>query len=222
MLIVSLSIFNSPEHCIAYASILQFPKEFPNKKLDKDSPTDMQWVYERAKVRAEKYNIAGVTYMLTTGVVKNIIPAVCSTNAIIAAACVNEAVKYLTFCSQTLNCYMMYMGSHGVHSHTFLYEQKPDCPVCTSTTLEMTIPKTLTLNEFIHHFLRQGSLRLSAPSIVSAGGKTLYMQKPIALEEATRPNLDKQLSVLLDNGEELTVTDPILERTNVTIAVFFE
>jgi len=211
-----------PEHCIAYASILQWPKEFPDRKLDTDSPDDMNWVYEKAKARASQYGIDGVTYMLTMGVVKNIIPAVASTNAIISAACANECIKYLTFCSQNLNTYWMYMGSHSVHSHTFVYEQKEDCPVCTGTVRKVSVKKSETLNEFMQRYLKDGSLRLQSPSIVSATGTTLYMPRPPALERATRPNLDKPLSSLLDGDEELTVTDVILQSINLTVAIHFE
>ena len=211
-----------PEHCIAYAFILQWPKEFPEKKLDKDSPNDMQWVFEKAKERADQFNITGVTYMMTLGVVKNIIPAVASTNAIIAAACVNEAVKYITFMSQNLNSYMMYMGAQGVHSHTFCYEKKDDCPVCTQTVRKVAISKNMTLNEFIQKHLIDSALRLKAPSLVSATGTTLYMQKPVALERATKPNLDKPLSTLIQNGEELSITDPLLESVNLAFAVSYD
>jgi ubiquitin-activating enzyme E1 C len=208
-----------PEHCIAYAFILQWHKEFPDQKLDTDSPDDMQWVYDKACERAKQYNIEGVTYMLTMGVVKNIIPAVASTNAIVAASCVNEAVKLLTFCSQSLNTYMMYMGSQGVYSHTFVYEQKDDCPVCTASVRKLPLAKTTTLNELIQS-LCTGELRLKAPSITSSSGTTLYMQNPPALEKATRPNLDKPLSTLLSgSGEELTVTDPVLEHVPVTLLI---
>ena len=154
---------------------------------------------------------------------QNIIPAVASTNAIIAAACVNEAVKYLTFCSQSLNSYMMYMGQDGVHSHTFAYEQKPDCPVCTGTVQNITLASaTMTLNEFIQVHLKDNTaFRLTSPSLVSASGKTLYMPKPPALEQATRPNLDKAMSSLIANGEVLTVTDPLLESIALNVAVQF-
>eukprot|EP00536_Pseudo-nitzschia_multiseries_P010903 jgi/Psemu1/204451/e_gw1.350.15.1 len=211
-----------PEHCIAYASILLWPKEFPDKKLDKDSPEDMTWVYERAKERASKYNIDGVTYMLTMGVVKNIIPAVASTNAIVSAACVLEAVKILTFCSQTLNTYMMYMGSEGVYSHTFVYERKEDCPVCTSKVRTITVGPKTTLHELIVKLCdADGDLRLGAPSMTAAG-KLLYMQKPPALNASTRPNLHKALSELVEEGEEIAVTDPVLQHAHLSLAVRFE
>jgi NEDD8-activating enzyme E1 len=208
-----------PEHCIAYASILQWPKEFPDKKLDKDSPEDMKWVYERALERANKYNISGVTYMLTMGVVKNIIPAVASSNAIVSAVCVNEAVKLLSFLSQSLNTYMMYMGSEGIYSHTFVYEKKEDCPVCTATVRKMMLDKNTTLNQLIQR-LCEGDLRLKAPSMTTSN-KTLYMQKPPPLEQATRPNLDRPVAVLIEAGEEISVTDPVLQNTNLALAISF-
>ena len=152
---------------------------------------------------------------------QNIIPAVASTNAIIAAACVNEAVKYLTFCSQNLNSYMMFMGNDGVHSHTFAYEQKEDCPVCTGTVRKIHVTPTTTLNELIQVHLKDSSLRLTAPALVSASGQTLYMPKPPALEQATRPNLNKAVSSLVQNGEELTVTDPLLESIALSLSVHF-
>ena len=71
-----------PEHCIAYAFTLQWPRGFSDKTLDRD-------------LRGKKFGIKGVTYMLTMGVVKNIIPAVASTNAIIAAGeCLFRFIRF--------------------------------------------------------------------------------------------------------------------------------
>lgn len=212
-----------PEHCIAYAFTLLWPKEF-EKKLDTDSPEDMRWVYERALERSKKYDIEGVTYMLTMGVVKNIIPAVASTNAIVAAACVNEAVKVLTFCSQSINTYMMYMGREGVHSHTFITEKKKNCPVSSIKVHTMTVDPSITLNQLLEKFCDvDGDFKMESPSVTTGSGKTLYMQKPPVLEKMTKPNLNKELKILLEDLENrLSVTDPVYGDLSMDVTILFE
>jgi len=212
-----------PEHCIAYAMLLEWPKVFPDKKIDVDSPVDMKWVFDTALERANRFGIQGVTYMLTMGVVKNIIPAVASTNAIISAACVNETVKLLTFCSQTLNNYFMYMGSQSVYCHTFVYEKKDNCPVCTSQLKKITLCPKTTLHQLLRS-LQDGELRLVRPSAATAT-KTLYMPNPPALELATRPNLDVELSLLIKEGEVITITDEVFDTDtsgSLGLSVFFQ
>ena len=49
-----------PEHCVAYAQIVEWPKHF-SRGIDTDSSEDMQWIFERASERADRFSISGVT-----------------------------------------------------------------------------------------------------------------------------------------------------------------
>lgn len=85
-----------PEHCVEYVKVLQWGKENPwGCAIDGDDPSHINWIYEKSTERANQFNISGLTYRLVQGVVKNIIPAVASTNAIVAAACATE-VRLIT------------------------------------------------------------------------------------------------------------------------------
>lgn len=119
-----------PEHCIEYVSTIEWPQTQEGVKLDMDDPEHVTWLYERSLARAKEFGIEGITRSLCLGVVKNIIPAIASTNAIIAASCCNEAFKIVTSSNPILENFMMYSGNESVFTYTFAYERKDDCPVC--------------------------------------------------------------------------------------------
>lgn len=209
-----------PQHCIAYAYMSLWEKEFGDRKVDTDSVTDMNWIYEKALERAKAYGIEGVTYFLTMGVVKNIIPAVASTNATIAAACCNEAIKLITFAGQSLNCNYMIMGNEGFYSSTFEYERNRDCIVCSNTALARVVKssKATTLKEFLNMLKENPSFQLKEPSVSCTSGtgstrvsRNLFLARPPALRKATEENLSKTLTELgLFSGDFLGITDPVL------------
>jgi len=178
----------------------------------------MKWMFETALKRAEEFNIKGVTYRLTQGVVKNIIPAIASTNAIIAAAEANEAFKIATYAANSLSNYMMYNAVAGIYTYSFVYEKKENCPVCGNASSTYEVSPEIRLDEFMELLAKDPKYQLKRPSI-RAPGKSLYMQAPRQLEEATRPNLDKILKDLIIEGDILDITDPSLPNIALNVKV---
>jgi len=176
-----------PEHCIEYVYIKQWNEEM-KRKLNTDSREDMMWIYERALKRAEAYGIQGVTYMLTMGVLKNIIPAVATTNAIVAASCVNEALKLGTFLAAFLDNQMQYSGQTGTNAYTFQYERSDNCIVCKNKPIDMVLKEDNKLSDLVS-ILKQAPYNLKNPSLRSSTA-SLYMAAPKSLEEELRPRLD--------------------------------
>ncbi|KDD71603.1 hypothetical protein H632_c4707p0, partial [Helicosporidium sp. ATCC 50920] len=101
----------SPAHCIEYAKLILWPRDHPNTEFDADDESHLQWVFEQAQARATEFGITGVTLQLTQGVTKNIIPAIASTNAFVAAICALETLKIVTLCSKGMDNYLMCVGT---------------------------------------------------------------------------------------------------------------
>ena len=201
------TIPRQPQHCIEWAHIIAWEEERPNDTLDNDDPAHITWLYQKASARAAEFGITGVTYSMTQGVVKNIIPAIASTNAVVAASCTNEALKILTNCNPMLDNYMMYTGDAGVYTYTFRHEQKDDCPVCGNLARPMEVDPQSTLETFIESLSVRAEAQLKKPSLRTEQ-HTLYQRFPPSLEEQTRPNLRKKMHELVSDGEEIAVSDP--------------
>ncbi|KAK5092043.1 NEDD8 activating enzyme [Exophiala xenobiotica] len=203
------TIPRQPQHCIEWAHIIAWPEQRKDDLLDMDDPEHVSWLYQKALTRAQEFNITGVTYAMTQGVVKNIIPAIASTNAIVAAACTNEALKLATDCAPFLSNYMMYTGDSesGLYTYTFEAEKKDDCPVCGQLAQNIAVDPVTTLEDFLGTLAERAEAQLKKPSIRTEG-KSLYMRFPPGLEQSTRPNLSKKLEDLVSDGEEVGVSDP--------------
>ncbi|XP_067360790.1 NEDD8-activating enzyme E1 catalytic subunit isoform X3 [Channa argus] len=214
-----------PEHCIEYVRVLLWPKVTPfgdGVALDGDDPEHIQWVYQRSLERAAEFNITGVSYRLTQGVIKRIIPAVASTNAVIAAACATEVFKIASSASIPLNNYMVFNDVDGLYTYTFEAERKPlllqeNCFACSQVPLDLHFSPSSKLQEVLDYLTGSASLQMKSPALTATlegKSKTLYLQSVASIEQRTRANLSKTLKELgLVNGQELAVADVTTPQT---------
>lgn len=166
------SIPRTPEHCIQYAFLLVWPKlkhfsscsdysfvdDSSNSNeskvdseggvpLDKDNDQHMTWLYERALERAQEYKIDPLpTYVMTMQVIKNIIPAVASTNAIVSAVGSNEVFKLASCSSRSLDNWFFYNGSNTISTSTIKYKRNEDCAHCRRRCF-ISLPKDATMDD---------------------------------------------------------------------------
>ncbi|XP_055883046.1 NEDD8-activating enzyme E1 catalytic subunit-like [Biomphalaria glabrata] len=203
-----------PEHCIEFVRILLWPKEEPfgaGVAIDGDDPNHIKWILEKSQERASQYNISGVNYRLTQGVVKRIMPAVASTNAVISAVCATEVFKLATSCCLPLNNYMNFNDTKGVYTYTFEAEKSEGCLACSDRPQVLNFTETDKLQDIINHLQENATYQMKSPGVTTSmdgKNKTLYMQTVKSIEEKTRENLKKSLKELgLMDKQELYVAD---------------
>lgn len=216
-------------HCILYASMFAWEKEAPFGKdakdiaikYDTDNPEHMNWLFEVALKRAQEHHIEGVTLKKTMGVIKNIIPAIASTNALASAAAVNEALKLATEAGPSLKNCMMYNGEEGAFINTQEYFKNPSCTVCGKRQFDMTVPADITLEGVFKLLGENPNYQLQSLGATSANGP-LYMRAPKMLEAKLKPNLEKPLSELISEGDVIDFTDPMLNGVTLSGKFKFE
>lgn len=143
-----------PEHCIEYVKVFLWPQEKPfgsECHLDGDDPAHIKWILTKSLQRAKEFGIEGVNYRMTQGVVKRIIPAVASTNAVIAAVCCLEVLKLASSCCIPLNNYMVFNDVDGIYTYAYEAEKKEDCIACSKIPQKLSFKSTDKLHQLYEY-----------------------------------------------------------------------
>ncbi|CAH3020506.1 unnamed protein product [Porites evermanni] len=192
-----------PEHCVEYAKVLVWPQEHPfgeGVPVDGDDPAHVQWIYDKAKERADSFNIQGVTYRLTQEMLLDFLET--------EDSCIDVdtiIVKMKKFDCLKINV----MGSDQYTLTNIVF--KDDCAACSQRPQVLTFPEDVTLKSVIDFLMETPSYQLKAPGLttmINGKNKTLYMQSVKSIEERTRENLPKRLKDIgLVDGQEIVVAD---------------
>ena len=189
-----------PEHCIEYAFTIEWKKHH-TKPVDKDSIEDVEWIYNTALERAKKYNIEGVTYNLTLGVIKNVIPAIASTNSLIAASTVMEAIKIWTAASKRLDNYFMYMGHEGLYSSTMQMDKLDKCKSCSKHVLIVKVEENETWKNIFERIIQTSKIKANEEYNIFHGSDYIYktqLDQNGKLEIISQLDENKTLKELMD------------------------
>ncbi|KIH44345.1 ThiF family protein [Ancylostoma duodenale] len=203
-----------PEHCVEYVKVLQWVEEAPfnGAALDADDPSHVEWVLNKALARAEKYGIKGVDRRLTQGVLKRIIPAVASTNAVIAASCALEAVKLATNTAKPIDNYLNFTDIEGVYCGVVQMERDPECATCSGGYVQVQCDSDDTLQVLIDKLVDK--FQLKNPSLETATDKIYMINELIPeLREKSVLNLERPLRELISADEDVLVADEVLSKS---------
>ncbi|PIO60953.1 E2 binding domain protein, partial [Teladorsagia circumcincta] len=157
-------------------------------------------------------DIKGVDRRLTQGVLKRIIPAVASTNAVIAASCALEAIKLATNTAKPIDNYLNFTDIEGVYCGVVKMEKDPECPTCSGGYVQVQCNDDDTLQVFMDKLVDK--FHLKNPSIETVNEK-LYMINELLpeLKDKSVSNLLRPLRELISAGEDLLVADEVLSKS---------
>jgi len=231
-----------PEHCVLYAGVVAFPEKQKGKepekwgepfrnekgepltKWDSDEPEHMKWLWETAQAHAKRFdlNVKEVTFKLTKTVLKNTMPAIASTNALVAAIAVHESFKLCTGSAPPLSNYVRWNGKRGIFTSNQKFLKNEKCTVCGKASYTFPVDPTVTLEKFFEILKEDLRFQFQAPTAsVSQTGDILYIRRPPMLEKAYHGNLEKPLNQLIKDGDTLNVTDSSLQSGSVQLTIKF-
>lgn len=186
----------------------------PSIEFDKDDADTLDFVAASANIRALIFGIETKSRFELKQMAGNIIPAIATTNAIVAGLCVLQSFKVLRGdYSATRFVFLSPFGNDRLMSTDRNGLPNPDCPVCSPAQTRLLVDfSRATLNDLVEDFLRM-DLGYGEEFSVSNEVGILY-------DVDETENLSKKLSDLGIKGESfLTVTDEDEENPRVNLVI---
>ncbi|KAK4877132.1 hypothetical protein RN001_009638 [Aquatica leii] len=198
--------------------------ELNDKKFliwDKDDKLALDFVTACANVRAHIFSIPQKSRFDIKSIAGNIIPAIATTNAMIAGLVV--LISFRALAENYDQCQSIYLRQKSVHSNIILAPENliekanPKCYVCSEQPYVSVFVNvdTLTVKEFESEVLKK-TLNMIAPDVI-LDGKGVFV---ISSEEGeTEINNDKKLSELGIVDGSILKADDFLQNYNLTIGI---
>ncbi|KAI8319815.1 hypothetical protein GQ54DRAFT_299063 [Martensiomyces pterosporus] len=165
--------------------------------FDKDDRDTLDFVAATANLRSYAFGIEPKSIFAIKAMAGNIIPAIATTNAIVAGMMVIQAILVLS--KRLSECHTTYLSYNSKRSRCFLKEPlskpNPQCPVCRRRylTLRLEDPASTTLGDIVKHVCglagTEQDLALGDDISVVEGDRILY-------DPDFEDNLDKPLEEL--------------------------
>ncbi|KAK5642535.1 hypothetical protein RI129_008702 [Pyrocoelia pectoralis] len=205
-------------------TIATLKKELSNKEFliwDKDDKVGLNFVTACANIRAHIFSIAKKSRWDIKSIAGNIIPAIATTNAMIAGLVVLIAFRVLA--GDYEECQSIYLRQKSVHSNIilapdfFTEKANPNCYVCAEQPYVSAYVNVedMTVKEFENEVLKK-TLNMIAPDVI-LDGKGVFV---ISSEEGeTEANNDKKLSQLGIVDGSILKADDFLQNYNLTIGI---
>ncbi|KAL0470149.1 hypothetical protein QR685DRAFT_571313 [Neurospora intermedia] len=185
--------------------------------FDKDDEDTLDFVAASANIRSAVFGIDRKSKFDIKQMAGNIIPAIATTNAIVAGLCVLEAFKVLKgHYEQAKEVFLTPFANARMLASDKSREPNPDCPVCGvyQTRVYVDLEKA-TLNDLVEHLIKTN---------LGYGEKDFAISNEVGIlyDPDETDNLEKKLSELgIKSDSFLTITDEDDEEpfVNVVIAV---
>ncbi|KAG6072598.1 hypothetical protein E4U16_005244 [Claviceps sp. LM84 group G4] len=190
----------------------------PAITFDKDDIDTLDFVASSANIRSTMFGIDRKSRFDIKEMAGNIIPAIATTNAIVAGLCVLEAFKVLKGeYGQVKEVFLTPFGAARLLAPDTSRLPNPDCPVCGVVNVSVTVDLSrATLNDVVEDIVKE---------YLGFGDREFVLSNAIGImyDYDETENLPKKLSSLgIKAGSFLTVVDEDDEEPFVNVVINIE